>query len=115
LAEAQRYLPSLIDKIELILNKYNLNNEELSVRMTGCPNGCGRSVAAEIGFVGTAYGKYNLHIGADAIGEKLNTLYRENIEEPEILETLDTLLKDFSENKNLNEPFGDYVLRKKIV
>jgi sulfite reductase (NADPH) hemoprotein beta-component len=115
LAEAQRYLPSLIDKIEVILNKYNLNNEELSVRMTGCPNGCGRSVAAEIGFVGTAYGKYNLHIGADAIGKRLNKLYKENIEEPEILETLDVLLKDFSDNKKLNEPFGDYVLRKNIV
>jgi sulfite reductase (NADPH) hemoprotein beta-component len=115
LAEAQRYLPSLIDKIEVILNKYNLNNEELSVRMTGCPNGCGRSVAAEIGFVGTAYGKYNLHIGADAIGRRLNKLYKENIEEPEILETLDVLLKDFSDNKKLNEPFGDYVMRKNLV
>jgi sulfite reductase (NADPH) hemoprotein beta-component len=115
LAEAQRYLPSLIDKIELILNKYNLNNEELSVRMTGCPNGCGRSVAAEIGFVGTAYGKYNLYLGADALGKRLNKIYKENIEEPEILDNLDMLLKDFSDNKNLNEPFGDYVLRKKIV
>jgi sulfite reductase (NADPH) hemoprotein beta-component len=115
LAEAQRYLPSLIDKIEIILNKYNLNNEELSVRMTGCPNGCGRSVAAEIGFVGTAYGKYNLYLGADALGKRLNKIYKENIEEPEILDNLDMLLKDFSDNKNLNEPFGDYVLRKKIV
>jgi len=115
LAEAQRYLPSLIDKIEIVLNKYNLNNEELSVRMTGCPNGCGRSVAAEIGFVGTSYGKYNMHIGADAVGKRLNKLYKENIEEPEILESLDVLLKDFCINKNFNEPFGDYVLRKKIV
>ena len=83
--------------------------------MTGCPNGCGRSVAAEIGFVGTAYGKYNMHIGADAIGKRLNKLYKENIDETEILENLDVLLKDFSTNKNLNEPFGDYVLRKKYV
>ncbi|MEP6467202.1 MAG: NADPH-dependent assimilatory sulfite reductase hemoprotein subunit, partial [Parafilimonas sp.] len=81
LAEAQRYLPSLIDKIEIILNNYNLNNEELSIRMTGCPNGCGRSVAAEIGFVGTAYGKYNMHIGGDAAGKRLNKIYKENIEE----------------------------------
>jgi len=115
LAEAQRYLPSLIDKIEIILNKYNLDNEELSVRMTGCPNGCGRSVASEIGFVGTAYGKYNMHIGADAIGKRLNKLYKENIDEAEILENLDVLLKDFSENKSFNEPFGDYVVRKQIV
>jgi sulfite reductase (NADPH) hemoprotein beta-component len=115
LAEAQRYLPSLIDKIEVILNNYNLNNEELSVRMTGCPNGCGRPYAAEIGFVGTGLGKYNLYLGADALGKRLNKLYKENLEEAEILDNLDVLLKDFSANKNLNEPFGDYVMRKKIV
>ena len=115
LAEAQRYLPSLIDKIETILNKYNLDNEDLSVRMTGCPNGCGRSVAAEIGFVGTAYGKYNMHIGGDAAGKRLNKIYKENIDEPEILKSLDILLNDFSSNKNLNEAFGDYAIRQQIV
>ena len=115
LAEAQRYLPSLIDKIEIILNKYNLSNEDLSIRMTGCPNGCGRPYMAEIGFVGTAYGKYNMYLGADAIGKRLNKIYKQNIEEEEILESIDVLLKDFSGNKNHNEPFGDYVLRKQIV
>lgn len=114
-AEAQRYLPSLIDKIEDILGRYNLNNEELHVRMTGCPNGCGRPYAAEIGFVGTALGRYNIYLGADALGKRLNKLYKENIDEPEILNTLDVLLKDFSANKNFNESFGDYVIRKKIV
>ena len=115
LAEAQRYLPSLIDKIEIILNKYNLSNEDLSIRMTGCPNGCGRPYMAEIGFVGTAYGKYNMYLGADAIGKRLNKIYKQNIEEAEILESIDVLLKDFSTNKNFNEPFGDYVMRKQIV
>ena len=115
LAEAQRYLPSLIGKIEDILGNYNLSNEELHVRMTGCPNGCGRPYAAEIGFVGTALGKYNLYLGADALGKRLNKLYKENLEETEILSNLDDLLKDFSTNKNINEPFGDYVMRKKIV
>ena len=115
LAEAQRYLPSLIGKIEIVLGKYNLSNEDLSVRMTGCPNGCGRPFVAEIGFVGTAYGKYNMLLGADALGKRLNKIYKENIEEAEILDSLDVLLKDFSINKNLKEPFGDYVLRKQIV
>lgn len=115
LAESQRYLPSLIDKIEILLNNYNLNNEDLSVRMTGCPNGCGRSAAAEIGFVGTAYGKYNMLLGGDTLGKRLNKIYKENIEEEEILNSLNLLLRDFSDNKNFNEPFGDYVLRKKIV
>jgi sulfite reductase (NADPH) hemoprotein beta-component len=115
LAEAQRYLPSLIDKIEIILNNYNLNNEAISVRMTGCPNGCGRPYAAEIGFVGTALGKYNLLLGGDRLGKRLNKLYKENLEEPEILSSLDVLLKDFSINKNTSESFGDYVMRKQIV
>ena len=83
--------------------------------MTGCPNGCGRSSAAEIGFVGTAYGKYNMLLGGDSLGNRLNKTYKENIEEEEILNSLNFLLKDFSDNKNFNEPFGDYVLRKKIV
>ncbi|MFT4154893.1 NADPH-dependent assimilatory sulfite reductase hemoprotein subunit [Parafilimonas sp.] len=115
LAEAQRYLPSLIGKIEGLLDKHNLANEELHVRMTGCPNGCGRPYAAEIGFVGTASGRYNIYLGADALGKRLNKLYKENIDEPEILNTLDVLLKDFSNNKNHNEPFGDYVMRKQLV
>ncbi|MBV9963132.1 MAG: NADPH-dependent assimilatory sulfite reductase hemoprotein subunit [Parafilimonas sp.] len=115
LAEAQRYLPSLIDKIEILLNKYRLNDEELSIRMTGCPNGCGRPYAAEIGFVGTAYGKYNVYLGADALGKRLNKIYKENLDEAEILSSLDKLFKDFSADKNANEPFGDYVLRKQIV
>jgi sulfite reductase (NADPH) hemoprotein beta-component len=115
LAEAQRYLPSLIDKMEVIVDNYNLNSEEISVRMTGCPNGCGRPYAAEIGFVGTALGRYNLYLGADALGKRLNKLYKENMDEAEILAELDVLLKDFSENKNIDEPFGDYVLRKNIV
>jgi sulfite reductase (NADPH) hemoprotein beta-component len=115
LAESQRYLPSLISRIELILKKYQLEEEELNVRMTGCPNGCGRSVAAEIGFVGTAYGKYNMYIGADVVGKRLNKLYKESLEEAAILEELEVLLQDFSINRNAQEPFGDYVLRKQIV
>jgi sulfite reductase (NADPH) hemoprotein beta-component len=111
LAEAQRYLPSLIDKIELLLNKYSLADEEIIIRMTGCPNGCARSTAAEIGFVGTAYGKYNMHLGGDRVGERLNKIYKENIEETEILESLDSLFKTYSANRQTNETFGDFTLR----
>ena len=114
-AEAQRYLPSLIDKIEILLNKHQLDNEDLSVRMTGCPNGCGRPYISEIGFVGTAYGKYNMYLGADTSGKRLNKIYKQNLEEPEILNTLDELLEDFSNNRNAGESFGDYVVRKQIV
>ncbi len=115
LAEAQRYLPSLIDKIELLLDKYSLADEEIIIRMTGCPNGCARSYAAEIGFVGTAYGKYNMHLGGDRIGERLNRIYKENIGEEEILHSLDNLFGVYASGKEPNETFGDFSLRQNWV
>jgi sulfite reductase (NADPH) hemoprotein beta-component len=111
LAEAQRYLPSLVTKIEPVLEKYGLQNEDITIRMTGCPNGCGRSPNAEIGFVGTAYGKYNLHIGGDRLGMRLNTKFKENLGEEEILQTLDELFGTYSEQKNPGETFGDFSYR----
>jgi sulfite reductase (NADPH) hemoprotein beta-component len=111
LAEAQRYLPSLIDKIEPLLLKHSLEKEEIILRMTGCPNGCGRSPLAEIGLVGTAYGKYNLHIGGDRFGERLNTQYRENLEEENILSELESLFERFAKDKENSETFGDFMQR----
>ncbi|MGK6343490.1 NADPH-dependent assimilatory sulfite reductase hemoprotein subunit [Chryseobacterium sp. DT-3] len=111
LAEAQRYLPSLVTKIEPVLEKYGLQNEDITIRMTGCPNGCGRSPNAEIGFIGTAYGKYNLHIGGDRLGMRLNTKFRENIGEEEIIETLDQLFGIYSQQRNAEETFGDFSYR----
>lgn len=115
LAEAQRYFPSLISKIEPLLEKYNLLQEEIHVRMTGCPNGCGRSPLAEIGFVGTSYGRYNLHIGGDRLGERLNIKYKDNLDEPAILQELDSLFAVYSKKRNKGESFGDFVLRENIV
>ncbi len=111
LAEAQRYLPSLVTKIEPILEKYALLEEDITIRMTGCPNGCGRSPNAEIGFVGTAYGKYNLHIGGDRLGMRLNTKFKENIGEEEILETLDNLFEKYVKDRQSKESFGDFSYR----
>lgn len=108
LAEAQRYLPSLVTKIEPILEKYGLLEDDITIRMTGCPNGCGRSPNAEIGFVGTAYGKYNLHIGGDRLGLRLNTKYKESIGENKILETLDELFKLYVQDRREEETFGDF-------
>lgn len=111
LAEAQRYLPSLVTKIEPVLEKHGLLQEDITIRMTGCPNGCGRSPNAEIGFVGTAYGKYNLHIGGDRLGMRLNTKFKENIGEEEILETLDGLFEIYVKEKLAEETFGDFSYR----
>ena len=114
LAEAQRYLPTLISKIEPLLEKNNLQREEIILRMTGCPNGCGRSPAAELGFVGTSYGLYNLHIGGDRLGERLNTKYKESLDEEQILKTLDELFAIYSMERDKEETFGDFSYRKWI-
>jgi sulfite reductase (NADPH) hemoprotein beta-component len=112
LAEAQRYFPTLLSKIEALLGKHDLQDEDIIMRMTGCPNGCGRSYTAEIGFVGTAPGRYNLHIGADNEGTRLNKMYRENLDEPAILNELDQLFADFSRERNEGEKFGDFAYRR---
>lgn len=115
LAEAQRYLPDLITKIEPILEKYQLGKEEIIIRMTGCPNGCARPYVAEIGFVGTATGKYNLHLGGDRQGERLNKIYLESQNESQILQTLDQLFQTYSQERIIGETFGDFSVKKKWV
>jgi sulfite reductase (NADPH) hemoprotein beta-component len=112
LAEGQRYLPSLLSKIEPILANYGLQNEEIVVRMTGCPNGCARPFVAELGFVGTALGKYNLHIGGDRLGMRLNRMYKESLDEQAILSELDMLFAAFAGERKDGETFGDFTNRK---
>jgi sulfite reductase (NADPH) hemoprotein beta-component len=102
----------LINKIEPLLKKHQLENENIIMRMTGCPNGCARPYAAEIGFVGTAPGKYNLHLGGDNIGERLNKLYKESLDEAQILAELDNLFASFNTERIAAESFGDYTWRK---
>lgn len=115
LAEAQRYMPELLTKIEPLLSRYGLESEEIVIRMTGCPNGCGRPYAAEIGFVGTAPGHYNLHIGGDNQGERLNIKYKESLDEKAILTTLEGLFAVYKNERNKGERFGDFVMRRQLV
>ena len=115
LAEGQRYMPELITKIEPLLEKYQLSNEDIIMRMTGCPNGCARPYAAEIGFVGTSAGHYNLHIGGDNEGERLNTLYKEGLDEAAILIAMDNLFASFKTERKGKESFGDFSHRKYIL
>lgn len=115
LAEAQRYLPTLLDKMEPLLQKHQLQQEEIIIRMTGCPNGCARSYAAEIGLVGTGPGRYNLQLGGDRIGQRLNQIYQENIGEEEILASLDGLLESYAAGRLTGESFGDFAIRKQWV
>ncbi|MEO6316650.1 MAG: NADPH-dependent assimilatory sulfite reductase hemoprotein subunit [Chitinophagaceae bacterium] len=115
LAEGQRYMPLLISKIEPLLDKYGLAEQDIIMRMTGCPNGCARPSAAEVAFVGTAPGRYNLQLGGDRVGMRLNKVYKENLDEPAILAELDSLFGQFSEERINDEGFGDFAMRKGLV
>ncbi len=114
-AEAERYLPSLISKMDKILEKNGLFKDEIVIRMTGCPNGCGRPYLAEIGLIGKSSGYYNLYLGGSFTGNRLNSLYRETIPEPEILKELEPVFSDYAQTRNKGEKFGDFVIRKNYV
>ncbi|MFP3684534.1 assimilatory sulfite reductase (NADPH) hemoprotein subunit [Bacillus sp. SIMBA_026] len=115
MAEAERYLPKLIDKIEAIVDENGLRDEEITIRMTGCPNGCARHALGEIGFIGKAPGKYNMYLGAAFDGSRLSKMYRENIGEEEILSELRTILPRYAKEREEGEHFGDFVIRTGII
>jgi sulfite reductase (NADPH) hemoprotein beta-component len=112
LAEGQRYLPSLLEKVDLLLEKHQLSDEEISIRMTGCPNGCARPYLAEIGFVGKSTGRYNFYLAGSEVGKRLNRLVKESLNEEEILGELDFWFKEFKDGRQGVESFGDFTHRK---
>ncbi len=115
MAESERYLPSLLDKLDVVIKEAGLENEPILIRMTGCPNGCARSSLGEIGFIGKAPGKYNLYLGAGFHGQRLNKLYRENINEEQILAELTPILHRYARERNPGERFGDFVIKAGYV
>ncbi len=115
MAEAERYLPAFVDRLEERLAKHRLDGSDLHLRISGCPNGCSRPYLAEIALVGKAPGRYNLMLGGDHQGQRLNMLYRENIDETAILDTLDPLFEQYAAERTEAERFGDFLLRSGIV
>ncbi|GER66559.1 sulfite reductase [NADPH] hemoprotein beta-component [Weizmannia acidilactici] len=115
MAESERYLPTLLGKIEEILDDAGLREEEIVIRMSGCPNGCSRPALAEIAFIGKAPGKYNLYLGGSFTGDRLACLYRENIGEEEILASLRPILLQYAKERQEGEHFGDFVIRAGYV
>lgn len=115
MAEAERYLPSLISKIETIVEENGLSEKEITIRMTGCPNGCARHALGEIGFIGKAPGKYNMYLGAAHDGSRLSKMYRENIGEEDILNELQVLLPRYAKEREEGEHFGDFVIRAGVI
>ncbi|MFG1173557.1 assimilatory sulfite reductase (NADPH) hemoprotein subunit [Erwiniaceae bacterium CAU 1747] len=115
MAEAERFLPEFVTRVEGIMTAHGLGDEHIVLRVTGCPNGCGRALLAEIGLVGKAPGRYNLHLGGNRIGTRIPRMYRENINEAEILATLDELIGRWSKEREADEGFGDFTIRTGIV
>ena len=115
MAESERYLPSLIDKIDVAIADAGLVDAAITIRMTGCPNGCARPYIAEIGLVGKGPGRYNLYVGAGFAGDRLGCLYRDNADEAEILDALSPLFVRYAGERESGERFGDFLVRKNVV
>ena len=115
LAESERYLPRLVTELESVLEKAGLRDDEIIIRSTGCPNGCGRPYLGEIGLVGKVPGKYNLYLGAGFDGERLNKLYRSSITHEQIIDELSPIILAYSKERDEGERFGDFTIRKGYV
>jgi sulfite reductase (NADPH) hemoprotein beta-component len=115
MAESERYLPSLIDKLDASLNQHGLSDEPITIRMTGCPNGCARPYIAEIGLVGKGPGRYTLFLGAGFAGDRLGAPYLDNANEAEVLDALNPLFARYADERNDAEHFGDFLVRSEIV
>ncbi|MDX1677429.1 assimilatory sulfite reductase (NADPH) hemoprotein subunit [Arsukibacterium sp.] len=115
MAEAERYLPELVTKVESLLAKHQLADDHIVLRVTGCPNGCGRAMLAEVGLVGRAPGKYNVYLGGNKIGTRIPKLYLDNVGESQILSELDNLIGRWATERNSGECFGDFVIRTGVV
>ncbi|MDO9383132.1 MAG: NADPH-dependent assimilatory sulfite reductase hemoprotein subunit [Hyphomicrobiaceae bacterium] len=115
LAESERYLPHLITRLEEAIEKAGLRDDEINIRMTGCPNGCGRPYLAEIGFVGRTPGLYNLYLGAAFNGSRLNKIYAQDVDEKRILALLEPLISRYAKERTDGEHFGDFVIRAGVV
>jgi sulfite reductase (NADPH) hemoprotein beta-component len=115
MAEAERYLPTFVDRVEELLVKQNLKEIPLTLRITGCPNGCARPYLAEIALIGRAPGRYTLRLGGDATGQRLNVIHRDNIDESSILNVLDELFARYRAERHASERFGDFLWRVNVL
>ncbi len=116
LSEAERVLPNLVDDFEAVLKEVGLEGEKISLRMTGCPNGCARPYQSDIGIVGRSGNKYTIFIGGSILGNRLNFVFKDLVPFDQITEELKPLLKEFKANRQGDESFGDYCQRvSKVV
>lgn len=115
LAEAERYLPELLTELEEVIEEAGLRHDAITIRMTGCPNGCARPYISEIGFVGRSPGCYNVYLGGGFAGQRLSKLYRENFPGGEVKSLLGPIIKHYAKERNEGERFGDFCIRAGYV
>jgi sulfite reductase (NADPH) hemoprotein beta-component len=115
LAEAERYLPTLVTELEESLEENGLRHDAITIRMTGCPNGCARPFIAEIGFVGRGPSAYNVYLGGGFAGQRLSKLYRENVPAANIKPLLAPIFTHYAKERNDGERFGDFCIRSGYV
>ncbi len=115
MAEAERYLPELVGKVSRLLGQHGLSQEDITLRVTGCPNGCARPYISDIGLVGKAPGRYNLFVGGGHAGQRLNRLHSENLDEQTILATLDQWFGSYATGRTAGESFSDWTARERIA
>jgi sulfite reductase (ferredoxin) len=111
LTESERVMPGIIDQLELELRRLGLEDEKLSVRMTGCPNGCARPYQSDIGIVGRSGDKYTIFVGGQILGNRLNFQLKDLVPLSQIVATIRPLLEHFKEERLTHESFGDYCHR----
>ena len=120
ITESSRALPALLGALEVALRRLGLENESISVRMTGCPNGCSRSYLADVGIVGrtldlaTHQGKFAIFLGGDWLGRRLNALYRDLVPLDQVVPALLPLLSFFCQARRAGESFGDFCARQGV-
>jgi hypothetical protein len=112
ISEAERSLPGILDELETELKRLGLSDEKLSVRMTGCPNGCARPYQSDIGLVGRSGDKYTLFVGGHVMGHRLNFQLKDLIPRAEVVPTLLPILERFKAERQNGESFGDYCHRQ---
>jgi sulfite reductase (NADPH) hemoprotein beta-component len=115
LAESERYLPELVKNLEAEIEAAGLRDDAITLRITGCPNGCGRPYLAEIGFVGRAPGKYNIYLGAAFNGSRCNTLFKASVPVAEIVPLLGPIIRRYALERTPGERFGDFTIRTGYV
>ncbi|MBS9438668.1 assimilatory sulfite reductase (NADPH) hemoprotein subunit [Photorhabdus noenieputensis] len=115
MAEAERFLPEFVTHVEQLMNKHGIGDEHIVLRVTGCPNGCGRAMLAEVGLVGKALDRYNLYLGGNRIGTRIPRMYKENISSQAILSIMDELIGRWATGRQPNEGFGDFLIRTDII